>query len=382
MPRDAELDRLRSEKDQAYQRMQDAYDAMQQAWEHRSSAREDMNRAFERNNEAYNRKSDAYSRQEDAYGVQNAAWTELDGLQSRYGSRLDALKDQNERAHRNMQDAFERASRAYDARDGASASAYAAEGHAYKQERNDCTEERRGLIQQLQQARDRLNAVRPDTERAKAAFQYAKAEADRTQADFDRAKAIFERAKADHESKKTDFNRFRSDFNHLKEAYGKRLASVREAAKKRREEKRAIAERAGVPAQYCDNVWISKKPDGTVHIYFGGIGEPNGEGHGHYVVNVSGEVSYRRDPFDPHGPQNFTDVVYWNKVKMSYDRDSGTYQTDNFIGIVGSTDQKSKAHIAVNPDGEIVYVRDIGGEILYDKKNGIGHLPKDLDWSK
>ena len=77
-----------------------------------------------------------------------------------------------------------------------------------------------------------------------------------------------------------------------------------------------------------------------------------------------------------------TEPVYWNKVKMSYDADSGTYQTDNYIGIVGDTGQKSKAHVAVNADGEVVYVRDIGGEVLYDKKNGVGYLPGDLDWSK
>jgi len=67
---------------------------------------------------------------------------------------------------------------------------------------------------------------------------------------------------------------------------------------------------------------------------------------------------------------------------MSYDKDSNTYQTDNYIGIVGDTGQKSKAHIAVNPDGDIVFVRDIGGEVLYDKKNGTGRLPNNLDWSR
>ena len=76
------------------------------------------------------------------------------------------------------------------------------------------------------------------------------------------------------------------------------------------------------------------------------------------------------------------ETTYWNKVKMSYDKDSGTYQTDNYIGIVGDTGQKSKAHIAINPDGEVVFVRDVGGEVLYDKKNDVGYLPDDLDWSK
>lgn len=307
VPRDAELDRLKSERNQAFERKQNAYDAMKLAWERRSSAREDMNRAFERNSEAYSKKKDAQNSQENAYSIQNAVWAELDRLRSRYGPRLDALKNQHERAHRNMLDAFDRASNAYYARDGLSASMYATDGRAHKQERDNCTAERRQLMQEFQQAKDRLDAVRPGAERAKAAFQRARAEADRTQADFDRAKAIFEQEKADHKSKEAEFNRALTDFNRAKEAYDQRLASVREAAKKRREEKRSIAERAGVPAQYCDNVWISRKPDGTVHIYFGGIDKPDGDGHGHYVMEASGKVTYRRDPFDPHGGQNFTD---------------------------------------------------------------------------
>ena len=72
--------------------------------------------------------------------------------------------------------------------------------------------------------------------------------------------------------------------------------------------KKSIAARAGVPLQYQDNVLISTDPDGITNIYFGGIGKPNGTGHGHYVMDQHGTVTYRREPFDPHGAQNFEET--------------------------------------------------------------------------
>lgn len=36
------------------------------------------------------------------------------------------------------------------------------------------------------------------------------------------------------------------------------------------------------------------------------MGEPVGEGHGHYAMDSSGYVTYRRDVGEDHGPQNFT----------------------------------------------------------------------------
>lgn len=72
----------------------------------------------------------------------------------------------------------------------------------------------------------------------------------------------------------------------------------------------------------------------------------------------------------------------WEKTKSSFDGDTGLYQTDFFSGTVGGTDQKKKVHVAINEMGEVVFVRDKDGTILYDKKRGIGHLPHDLNWSR
>ncbi len=91
-------------------------------------------------------------------------------------------------------------------------------------------------------------------------------------------------------------------------AFKDRLDELKSANRKRREDKKSIAARAGVPLQYQDNVLISTDPDGITNIYFGGIGKPNGTGHGHYVMDQHGTVTYRREPFDPHGAQNFEET--------------------------------------------------------------------------
>ncbi len=122
------------------------------------------------------------------------------------------------------------------------------------------------------------------------------------------AKRVFDQAKADHERSQADFTRAKAEFDQAARAFKVQLEVIRAESKRKKDDKRAIAERASVPHQYRDNVWVTTQPDGTVNIYFGGIGEPVGPGHGHYVMDKYGNVTYRRDPFDPHGAQNFEKV--------------------------------------------------------------------------
>jgi len=272
MSRNPELDRLKIAQDTAFQRKQDAYQVQQRAWERRSSAREVMNRA--------------YDVKQRAWEAQDAAWQELSRIRNTHGPRIEWLKGQQEAAYQNMKQAFENASSAYARHDGASASSYSAEGRRYQAESKGHVEERRRLIAEIGFARDRHTATQPPFQRAKAEYVTAK----RT---FDEAKAAHERAQA--------------DFKLARERFDTASAAFRAQLDKLKADKRSIAERAGVPAQYLDNVRISKDSDGNTNIYFGGIGEPTGPGHGHYVVDGSGRVTYRREPFDPHGAENFTE---------------------------------------------------------------------------
>ncbi len=192
-----------------------------------------------------------------------------------------------------MKHAFDNASSAHDQRDGASARMYADEGHRHKAESQGYVAERRRLVEEIRSARSRHEATKP-------AFRHAKDQ-------FSQVKRDFDRAKADHEQAQAAFKRVKAEFDQAAKAFKERLETVRSESKRRKDDKRALAERAGVPYQYRDNVWVSKDPSGNTNIYFGGIGKPNGPGHGHYVIDSSGKVTYKRDSFDSHGTQNFTE---------------------------------------------------------------------------
>lgn len=154
--------------------------------------------------------------------------------------------------------------------------------------------ERRRLVEEIRSARARHDATKPAFNRAKD--------------DFNSAKRTFDTAKTEHERTQADFKKAKESFDSASKAFKSRLEKVRDESKRRKNDKRSVAEKAGVPSQYLDDVWVSKDSNGNTNIYFGGVGKPNGPGHGHYVMERSGKVSYKRDPFDPHGGQNFTDA--------------------------------------------------------------------------
>lgn len=279
MARDAELDRLRAAQDIAFQRKQDAYDAMQQAWDRRSREREELNRAHEA--------------KQSAYAEQDRTWQRLQSIRDANGPRIESLNSQQESAYQNMKRSFEAASSAYERGDKASAKSYSEEGHRYKAESQGYVAQRRRLVEEIRQTRDEHEATKP-------AFQSAKE-------NFASAKRRFDAEKAAHERAQEAFKQAKVDFDRAQSAFRSRLEKVKAETAKRKESKRAIAEKAGVPIQYRDNVWISTEPDGTTNVYFGGVGKPNGPGHGHRSIDPSGKVTYSRGPFDPHGAQNFTE---------------------------------------------------------------------------
>lgn len=279
MARDAELDRLKTSQDLAFQRKQDTYQAQQRAWERRSSARDALNRAHEE--------------KQRAYAAQDASWQDYQRVRSYNGPRIDQLNAQQESAFQNMKSAFQNASSAHDRRDGAGAASYAADGHRYKAEAQGYVAERRRLVEEIRAARTRHEATKP-------AFEYSKDQ-------FSQAKRNFDQARADHEQAQAAFKKAKADFDQTAQAFKKRLETVRSESKRRKDDTRSLAEKAGVPYRYRDNVWVSTDSSGNTNIYFGGVGEPNGLGHGHYVMDSYGKVTYKREPYDPHGAQNFAE---------------------------------------------------------------------------
>lgn len=279
MAQDAELDRLKAEQDRAHQRKQRAYEGQQRAWDRRSTAREAMNCAY-----------DAKQR---AYDEMDRAWQHYQNVRSINGPRIDSLNSQQDLAYHNMGRSYDMASSAYERGDYAGASSYSADGRRYKEESQRCVEERRRLVAEIRTAKAAHEATKPS-------FQYAKSE-------YNSRKREFEAAKAEHECAKAEFKQAKVEVDRTKKAFKSRLEKVRTEAKKHHADKRVIAEKVGIPHQYRDNVWISKQRDGTINVYFGGVGAPNGPGHGHYSMDKHGRVTYIRDPFKPHGSQNYTD---------------------------------------------------------------------------
>lgn len=354
MANDAKLDRLKTAQDQAFNKKQETYQTQQRSWERLSEMKDKMNRAFES--------------KQSAFEAQERAWQDYQSVRSRNGPRIENLNSAQETAFQNMKNSFDRASAAHDSRDGASAKTYSTAGHGYKAEAQGYVAERRQLVNDCRAAKERHEPLKQIFENAKIVF--------------GRVKDEFEQAKASHERANADFKIAKSNFDTAAKAFQERLTELKSENSNKKLNRRALAAKAGIPYQYRDDVYVSEDADGNVNIYFGGIGEPAGFGHGHYVMDKNGSLNYKRDPLDQHGKQNFVDSTFWHKEKMSFDRDSGTFQTDNYIGIIGNTCQKSKAHIAIDEDGEIVLVRDIGGEVLYSRKDNIGYLPDNLDWSK
>lgn len=281
MAKDAELDRLKAAQDLAFQRKQNAFDTMQRAWEKLSFAREELSRA--------------HAEKQRAFEAQDLAWKNLDKIASANGPRIEQLNSLQERAYEQMKRCFENAASAYDNRDGAAAKSYADEGHGYKAEAQRLVTERRQLVEEIKGAKARL-------ESAKAVFSRAKA-------DFAIVKQRFEKTKQDHEQAQVDFKLAKDAFNESVKLFRLRLEQVKNDSKKRKKDKIALAIKAGIPAEYIDRCWIKIDSEGNVNIYFGGIDTPDGPGHGHYCMNKFGKITYRREPLDSHGPQNFIDSI-------------------------------------------------------------------------
>jgi hypothetical protein len=235
--------------------------------------------------------NDAFNEKQRAYNAQDNAWQEVQAVRNRNSPQIDECSRNQQTAYENMGRAYDDASAAHGRRDGAAARSYADRGREYKAESQRYVARRRELIAEIRAAGDRHKATQPAFQAAKVKFATAKAEFDRLKAIHETARTKFQEAKAAHESAKT--------------AFTKRLEIVRAANQRRNEDKKALAIKAGVPLQYQDKVYVTTKPDGTVHLYFGGLSTPDGLGHGHYVMDKNGKVTYKRDPFDPHGKQNF-----------------------------------------------------------------------------
>jgi hypothetical protein len=57
------------------------------------------------------------------------------------------------------------------------------------------------------------------------------------------------------------------------------------------------------------------------------FGDGDGDFHGHYHFEANGEITYRRDPFQDHGPQNYRGSKYQPEVDTPQTRQSFATKT-------------------------------------------------------
>jgi len=182
------------------------------------------------------------------------AWEKLQSKQSRYGSEIEDLKQEHDDTFEEMKRAYSSASDAFESGDHDEAASESARGRDLRSELPDLVSKRRELIDKMKKAQDKHKGIL-DAYRDK-------------KRQFDHAKERFDDYKAKLEG-----------------------------------ERRDIASKAGVHRGH--HVKVVLKRDGKSHVYFGGRGEADGGNHGHYVLDESGNIEYRRDPNEPHGGQNY-----------------------------------------------------------------------------
>jgi len=359
------LDRLRAECDRAFEKQQAAYQTMKTAGEERSRVKNELDRNWEN-------VSSLRSRTDRAYESQQAEWDSYKSRRDAISREIDAARARADSLHSQMSAAFDRASDAFNYGDKAAAPSYAAEGRAYKSQLEAANNEVKRLINEVK------SMPRPSGD-----FQYYKNQYDNAKCAHDSVKLRYRAVKQAHESAKSAFEAAKAAHARAKEAFQKTLADVKATREKRSLDDQRLMERAGIPIGYRSDCKVVKESDGTVNFYFGGLGGKDGSYHGHIAMDFMGNITYYRNPFEDHGKQHFTDYKErWYKLKMSFDYDSSTFQSDNYFGTVGEKNQKAKGHIAVDDVGNIVFVRDEDGVVLYDKKNNIGYLPSDLNWNR
>lgn len=344
MANDARLEQLKIAQERAFTKKQDAYQKQQNSWKPLSDAKDRLNRAFEA--------------KQNAFKAQSQAWQDYRSVSDYNGPRIESLNAAQERAYQNMKNAFDRASSAHDNHEGASAKAYADEGHRYQAESKGYVEERRRLVEECKNARARHEPYKRAFDDAKIAFGHIKDE--------------HEQAKSAHERANDEFKRAKTDFDAAAKAFQARLSELKAENSNKKENRRALAAKAGVPYQYRDDVYVSEDPDGTINIFFGGFGTPDGPGHGHYSMDSSGKVTYKRDPSDDHGSKNFTGangIFNGQPAKIIISDMDNSNHIDIYYGGIGEPDGPGHNHVSVIKES-VRFWRE-NGLIIIDERTGV-----------
>ena len=233
--KDSELERLRRDRDYAFEQKQAAFNhyrdykeqasvahrAMEEAWHERSRTREIMNHEFEERRTAFERRDEI--------------WAEYHRLRDELNARINALRAEADREHEAMRSCFDQASTAYEYGDRSEAPYFASEGREHQTTRDELNAEVQALAQDIKDARTRVEAEAPRVDSSD--FDHAKAEFERAKLHHETCEAEFKRLKAERDNYKEVFDGWQAEFLRIKGLFEARLAELKAENAKHHEQK-------------------------------------------------------------------------------------------------------------------------------------------------
>ena len=302
MPRNQELDRIKSEEQAAFKRKQSAWNAYSEAKEYASSAHDAMQSAWEERSRARDEMNHEYEVMQSVSENYHRVWDEYGRIRDYNNSRIDSLRNEADYEHQEMKRCFDQASNEYEYGNKSMASTYSQEGHSHKDRRDELNAEISELCREVKEAKQSAEWQAPKTDNS--AFKTAKANFERAKSRHEAAEAEFKRLKFERDRLKADFDSAQAEHRRLKEEFQRKLEEIK--AQNQRERDRTL-DKAGIRWSERNNAKIVKKADGTTQVYSGGFGSADGFGHGHVALDSDGHKVYGRKAFEKHGSQNYTD---------------------------------------------------------------------------
>ncbi len=302
MVRDAILTELKNVSQELFRRKQEAWDAYAATRERVAEAHDKMISAWGKRTTTREKMNEEYTVLQESIEHCRLVWDKYGQIRDERNTRIEALRAEAESEHRQMVACFNQASVEYETGNKADSPLLAEKGRKHQERRNELNAQIGELIQEIKNAKQNAKdtAVKPDNvpfQAAKAAFESAKSAHEEAQAEFKRLKTLRDEAKA-------KFDAIQAQYLEVKNAFQERLDVLKAEAQVEREK---MLETAGVTVEEQKDAKIVKKTDGSVQIYFGGIGRADGLGHGHIALNDSGLKFYERKAFESHGSQNYKD---------------------------------------------------------------------------
>ena len=351
MPKNHELDTLKTREQNVFQlkqvawnryteaknRCSELHNTMQEAWRERCLLREEMNRE--------------YDNITDSNTHYHNVWDEYSRIRDRNNSRIESLRNEADYEHQAMIRCFNQASFEYSSGNKSMAPVHSREGHQHKECRDNLNREISYLAQEVKSAKQDAIYKAPKTnsalfKKAKEAFLYAKSKHESIQSEFKQQKSERDRFKA-------EFDALQKEHTCLKEEFKTKLEKIKIDHQRERDK---TLDKANMHWSERSDAKIVKKADGTTQVYHGGLGKGDGLGHGHTTLDQFGKKTYDRGAFEEHGHQNYTDdgkgfTMYNRRVRTSIE--IGGLGKENYIDVrtgVGHTTQWYKDGYRVSWD--------------------------------